>query len=159
MDVTSFKIDHNKLLRGIYVSRKDEVGKEIVTTFDIRIKEPNREPIMDNSVMHTLEHLMAVYIRSDESGWKDRIIYVGPMGCRTGMYIVAKDDLESKDMLKLMQETFKYIMDFKGKVPYTNPEECGNYLDHNLFFSQFEAKKFYDEVLMNMKPENMTYPE
>jgi len=159
MDVTSFAIDHDKLLRGIYVSRKDKLNNETVTTFDIRMKEPNREPIMDNSVMHTLEHLIAVYIRSDESGWKDEVLYIGPMGCRTGMYLLCKGDLEPQDILPLMQKAFNYIINFKGKVPYTNPAECGNYLDHNLFFSAWESKKYYNEVLLDMKPENMRYPE
>jgi S-ribosylhomocysteine lyase len=158
MDVTSFKIDHNKLLRGIYVSRKDKLNDETVTTFDIRMKEPNREPIMDNSVMHTLEHLIAVYIRSDDSGWKDEVLYIGPMGCRTGMYLLCKGDLEPDDVLGLMQAAFEYIIGFEGKVPYTEPEECGNYLDHNLFFTVWEAKKYFNEVLADMKDENKVYP-
>jgi len=159
MDVTSFAIDHNKLLRGIYVSRKDQVGGDMVTTFDIRIKEPNREPVMDNSVMHTLEHLIAVYIRSDQSGWRDRAVYIGPMGCRTGMYLIFKGDLEPEDILPLIRESFKYIIDFEGTVPFTKPEECGNCLDHNLGFTIWESKKFYNEVLAGIKPENMKYPE
>jgi len=115
--VGSFKIDHDRLLRGLYVSRKDNIGKETVTTFDVRMKRPNIEPPIDVPAMHTLEHLMAVYIRSEESGWASRIIYVGPMGCRTGMYIVVKDDLSVSDILPIMQATFEYIAEFKGMVP------------------------------------------
>ena len=156
--VGSFKIDHDRLQRGLYVSRKDHLGKETVTTFDVRIKRPNIEPPIDVPAMHTLEHLMAVYIRSEESGWAEQMIYVGPMGCRTGMYIVVKGDLEVMDILPLMQATFKYITEFEGKVPATVSIECGNYLEHNLHLAKLESKKYYDEVLTRMKPENMKYP-
>jgi S-ribosylhomocysteine lyase len=157
--VGSFAIDHDRLLRGLYVSRKDYLGKETVTTFDVRIKRPNIEVPIDVPAMHTLEHLMAVYIRSEESGWAERMIYVGPMGCRTGMYIVAKDDLSVEDILPLMQATFQYIAEFEGVVPATVAKECGNYLEHNLTHAKYEAKKYLDEVLTKMKPENMNYPE
>ncbi|MDR1531851.1 MAG: S-ribosylhomocysteine lyase [Clostridiales bacterium] len=158
-DVTSFKIDHNKLLRGVYVSRKDPVGSETVTTFDIRMKEPNREPVMDTATMHTLEHLMAVYIRGGSSGWAGRMLYIGPMGCRTGMYLIAKGSLESGDILHMLIECFKYILNFKGPVPYTDLSECGNALDHNLFFAQYESRKFLNEVLLDIRPENLKYPD
>jgi len=157
--VGSFAIDHDRLLRGLYVSRKDTLGKETVTTFDVRIKHPNIEVPIDVPAMHTLEHLMAVYIRGEESGWAERMIYVGPMGCRTGMYIVVKDDLSVEDILPLMQATFKYIAEFEGKVPATVSKECGNYLEHNLAHAKYESKKYYDEVLMQIRPENMNYPE
>ena len=156
--VGSFKINHERLLRGLYVSRKDHIGKETVTTFDVRMKRPNIEPPIDVPAMHTLEHLMAVYIRGKESGWAERMIYVGPMGCRTGMYIVAKGDLNVPDILPLIQATFKYIAEFEGKVPASVSKECGNYLEHNLTHARFESKKYYDEVLTQMKPENMNYP-
>ena len=156
--VGSFKIDHDRLLRGLYVSRKDTLGKETVTTFDVRMKRPNIEPPIDVPAMHTLEHMMAVYIRSGESGWAERMIYVGPMGCRTGMYIVAKGDLSVQDILPLMQATFKYIAEFEGKVPASVSKECGNYLEHNLTHAKTESLKYYDEVLMQMKPEHMNYP-
>ncbi len=157
MDVTSFGIDHDTLLRGIYVSRKDAVGNSTVTTFDIRMKEPNREPIMDTAVMHTMEHLMAVYLRLHKE-WAEQTIYVGPMGCRTGMYVIFKGDLESKDILDIMIETYKYIVDFEGTIPATQAVECGNCLDHNLGMTKWECKKFLEEVLLNIKPENMEYP-
>lgn len=156
--VGSFSIDHDRLLRGLYVSRKDSIGKETVTTFDVRMKRPNIDPPIDVPAMHTLEHLMAVYIRSQESGWAERMIYIGPMGCRTGMYIVVKDDLNVSDILPLMQATFEYIAKFEGKVPAAVSKECGNYLEHNLTHARHESKKYYDEVLTKMKPENMNYP-
>ncbi len=157
MDVTSFGIDHDLLLRGIYVSRKDTVENGMVTTFDIRMKEPNREPVMDTAVMHTLEHLMAVYLR-DHPVWAEKTIYVGPMGCRTGMYVIFKGDLEAKDIAGIITDTFKYITDFSGPVPAAQPKQCGNYLDHNLRITQWEARKYLNEVLLNLKPENMEYP-
>ena len=116
MDVTSFGIDHDILLRGIYVSRIDTVENGTLTTFDIRMKEPNRESVMDTSVMHTLEHLMAVYLRSHKD-WSDKTIYIGPMGCRTGMYAIFKGELTSEDILPIMQETYKYITEYNGEIP------------------------------------------
>ena len=157
MDVTSFGIDHDILLRGIYVSRIDTVENGTSTTFDIRMKEPNRESVMDTSVMHTLEHLMAVYLRSHKD-WSDKTIYIGPMGCRTGMYAIFKGELTSEDILPIMQETYKYITEYNGEIPATKSYMCGNYLDHNLGITKIECKKFLDEVLLNMKSENMNYP-
>lgn len=158
MDVTSFGIDHDKLLRGIYVSRVDTVENGTLTTFDVRMKEPNREPVMDTAVMHTLEHLIAVYLR-EHTVWADKTIYVGPMGCRTGMYLIFKGQLEPKDILELMQETFKYICQFEGEIPAAKSNMCGNYLDHNLVITQIECKRFLEDVLLQMKPENMVYPK
>lgn len=157
MDVTSFGINHDKLLRGIYVSRKDEVGNSIVTTFDVRMKEPNREPVMDTSVMHTIEHLMAIYFRGN-TDWAEKTIYVGPMGCRTGMYVILKGDLEPKDILDIIIKSYEYIVNFEGEVPAAKSYMCGNYLDHNLKITQIECKKFLDELLYQIKEENMTYP-
>ena len=158
MKVASFTIDHDKLLRGIYVSRKDMVGQEVITTFDVRIKKPNFEPCLDTSAIHTLEHLMAVYIRGRED-WEEKVIYVGPMGCRTGMYLIFKGDLEPLDILDLMKDTFKYIADYTDEIPATTSKECGNYLDHNIHYARYECQKFLDEVLENIKEENMVYPE
>jgi S-ribosylhomocysteine lyase len=156
--VASFTIDHDKLLRGIYVSRKDSVGNEVLTTFDIRMKRPNIEPAMDIAAVHTLEHLLAVFLRTDEE-WKDKVIYVGPMGCRTGMYVIFKGDLQPKDILDVMQRAYKFMAEFEGTVPATVSKECGNYLDHNLTYAKWECKKYLEEVLMNMKEENMIYPQ
>lgn len=158
MEVASFTIDHDRMLRGVYVSRKDMVGGETVTTFDIRLKVPNKEPVIDNPAIHTLEHLLAVYLRGNEE-WADKVIYVGPMGCRTGMYLILKGDLESEDIIELLKSTFKFVMDFEGEIPATTSKECGNYLDHNLVFAKYEAEKYYNEVLLNIKQENMVYPE
>ncbi len=157
MKVASFTIDHDRLLRGIYVSRKDKVGKETLTTFDIRIKRPNVEPCMDTAAIHTLEHLMAVFLRSDEQ-WADKTIYVGPMGCRTGMYVIFKGDLSSEDIVDVMKRTFEYIIGFEGDVPAASSGECGNCLDHNLEYAKWECRKFYDEVLEDIKEENLRYP-
>lgn len=159
MDVVSFTVNHDKMVRGIYISRKDTIGSETITTFDVRMKMPNTEPVLENAAIHTMEHLMAVYLRGNESGWADRTIYIGPMGCRTGMYLVVKGDCTPEEVLPLMQGTFKSIIDFQGPVPATTSIECGNYLDHNLEIAKWESRKFYHEVLLNMKPENMVYPE
>ncbi len=158
MNVTSFTIDHDRLLRGIYVSRIDHVGGEALTTFDVRIKKPNTEPPIEISAIHTLEHLLAVYLRSEESGIADKIIYVGPMGCRTGMYIIVKGNMSSKDFLPYVTAAFEYVKDFEGKVPAATSKECGNYKDHNLTFAKYEANKYLSEVLLCIKDENLNYP-
>lgn len=158
MDVVSFTINHDDLLAGVYVSRLDTIGDETLTTFDIRMKRPNIEPCMGTAEIHTLEHLMAVYIRSEESGWADKMIYVGPMGCRTGMYMIVKDDVSPEEILPLLIDTFNYIKNFEGTIPATVSIECGNYLDHNLTFAQIAAKEYLD-VLNNITPDRMIYPK
>lgn len=155
--IPSFTIDHNRLLRGIYVSRKDSVGGETVTTFDIRMKEPNREPVVHAGALHTIEHLAATYLRNDPE-WKDRIIYWGPMGCLTGNYLLMRGDLEPKDIVGLMQKTFKFVADFEGEIPGAAPKDCGNWLQHDLPMARWEARKFLTEVLEVIKDENMNYP-
>lgn len=155
--IPSFTIDHNHLLRGIYVSRKDSVGGETVTTFDIRMKEPNREPVVHTGALHTIEHLAATYLRNDPE-WKDRIIYWGPMGCLTGNYLLMRGDLEPKDIVGLMQKTFKFVADFEGEIPGAAPKDCGNWLLHDLPMARWEARKFLTEVLEVIKDENMNYP-
>ena len=156
--IPSFTIDHEALLRGSYVSRKDEVGGEIVTTFDVRMKEPNREPALHQGALHTIEHLAATYLRN-EPQWKDRIVYWGPMGCLTGNYLLIKGDLESKDIVELMIHTFEFVANFTGEVPGTQPRDCGNYLLHDLPMARYEARKYLDEVLTVIRPENLVYPE
>ncbi|MBS5895981.1 MAG: S-ribosylhomocysteine lyase [Prevotella buccae] len=156
--IPSFTIDHERLLRGIYVSRKDRVGGEIVTTFDIRMKEPNREPVLHNGAIHTMEHLAATYLRNDAE-WKDRIIYWGPMGCLTGNYLLMRGDLESKDIVELMQRTFRFVAEYEGEIPGAAPRDCGNYLLHDLPMACYESKKFLEEVLDNIKEKNLHYPE
>lgn len=155
--IPSFTINHEALLRGIYVSRKDNVGNETVTTFDIRMKEPNREPVLHNGAIHTIEHLAATYLRNDAE-WKDRIIYWGPMGCLTGNYLLLKGDVESKDIIELMKRTFKFVADFEGDIPGAAAKDCGNYLLHDLPMAKYEAAKYLHEVLENIKEENLVYP-
>lgn len=156
--IPSFTIDHNKLLRGIYVSRKDEIGGETVTTFDIRMKEPNREPALHIGALHTIEHLAATYLRNNTQ-WKDRVVYWGPMGCLTGNYLLLKGDLESTDIIDLMKKTFLFVANFDGDIPGAAPKDCGNYLLHDLPMARWEAKKFLDEVLEHITPNNLNYPK
>ena len=156
--IPSFTIDHNRLLRGIYVSRKDAVGTETVTTFDIRMKEPNREPVVHAGALHTIEHLAATFLRNDPE-WKDRVIYWGPMGCLTGNYLILQGDLQSEDIVDLMRRTFRFIADFEGEIPGAAPQDCGNWWLHDLPMARWEARKFLNEVLDNIKPENLHYPE
>lgn len=155
--IPSFTIDHDKLLRGIYVSRKDSVGGDTVTTFDIRMKEPNREPALHQGALHTIEHLAATFLRNDEE-WQDRIVYWGPMGCLTGNYLLVKGDLESKDIVELMKRTFRFIANYDGDIPGAAPKDCGNYLLQDLPMARYEAKKYLTEVLEVIKEENLIYP-
>ena len=156
--IPSFTIDHNRLLRGIYVSRKDKVGGDTVTTFDIRMKEPNREPALHPGALHTIEHLAATYLRND-SEWKDSIVYWGPMGCLTGNYLLMKGDLQPADIVELMKRTFAFVASFEGDVPGAAPQDCGNWLLHDLPMERWEARKYLEEVLENISEENMSYPE
>ena len=155
--IPSFTIDHDKLLRGIYVSRKDSVGDDTVTTFDIRMKEPNREPALHQGALHTIEHLAATFLRNDEE-WQGRIVYWGPMGCLTGNYLLVKGNLESKDIVDLMKRTFRFIANYDGDIPGAAPKDCGNYLLQDLPMARYEAKKYLTEVLEVIKEENLIYP-
>lgn len=155
--IPSFTIDHNQLLPGIYVSRKDNVGNDVVTTFDIRMKAPNREPALHPGALHTIEHLAATYLRNNEE-WQDRIVYWGPMGCLTGNYLLMKGDMKSEEIVKLMIDSFEFVANYDGVVPGTEPQDCGNYLLHDLPMARYEAKQ-YLKVLKNIKPENLNYPE
>lgn len=155
--IPSFTIDHIHLKRGIYVSRKDQVGGAVVTTFDIRMKEPNREPALHVGALHTIEHLAATYLRNDPE-WQDRIVYWGPMGCLTGNYLLMRGDLDSKDIVELMQNTFRFVAEFEGKVPGTDPMDCGNFLLHDLPMAKLESAKYLHEVLEHMTEENLVYP-
>ena len=155
--IPSFSIDHIRLNRGIYVSRKDEVGGEVVTTFDIRMKLPNREPVLGQGAIHTIEHLAATYLRNNAE-WKDRIVYWGPMGCLTGNYLLMRGDLTSGDILPLMKETFRFIAEFDGEIPGAAPRDCGTYLLHDLPMARYEAAKYLHEVLECATDENLNYP-
>ena len=156
--IPSFTINHERLLRGIYVSRKDEAGGETITTFDIRMKEPNREPALHPGALHTIEHLAATYLRNDPE-WADRIIYWGPMGCLTGNYLLVRGDYGPQDIAGLMRRTFGFIASFEGDVPGAAPRDCGNYLLHDLPMARLEASKYLKEVLENLQKENTEYPE
>ena len=156
--IASFQVDHIKLNRGIYVSRIDEINGSYLTTFDIRLKLPNREPVINIAELHTMEHLGAIFLRNHKT-WKDEVIYFGPMGCRTGCYLILKGKLESYEIVDLIKETFKFISEYKGEIPGATEIECGNYLDQNLPMARYEAKKFLEETLNNIKEENLVYPE
>ncbi len=155
--IPSFTIDHEKLLRGIYVSRKDYVGNEVITTFDVRMKEPNREPVLGVPEIHTIEHLAATFLRNDGE-WKDKVIYWGPMGCLTGNYLILKGDLKSNEVVDLMKRTFSFIASFEGDVPGATSRDCGNHLMMNLPLARIEAKRFL-ELLENITEANLVYPE
>ena len=155
--IPSFTIDHLRLLSGIYVSRKDYLGDQVVTTFDIRMKEPNREPVLGQGELHTIEHLAATYLRNHKE-WGDKIVFWGPMGCCTGNYFLIKGDLESRDIVELMRETFRFIRDFEGEVPGVAAKDCGNYLLHNLPMAKYEAAKYLSEVLDVIEEKNLIYP-
>ncbi len=156
--IASFTIDHIRLKRGIYVSRQDTVGDSVVTTFDIRMKEPNREPALSPSALHTIEHLAATFLRNHPQ-WADRIVYWGPMGCLTGNYLLLKGDYSSADILPLMCETFAFIASFEGDVPGASERDCGNYLLMNLPEARWEAAKYLHEVLECATEENLVYPK
>ena len=155
--IASFTIDHLRLRPGLYVSRKDRLGAETVTTFDLRITAPNIEPVMNTAEVHAMEHLGATYLRNDPA-WKDRVVYFGPMGCRTGFYLLLSGDLESEDVLPPVADTFRFIRDFSGEIPGASAKDCGNYLDMNLPMAQFYARR-YVSVLETAAPETLRYPE
>ena len=155
--IPSFTIDHILLKRGIYVSRQDVVGNETVTTFDVRMKEPNREPVLSPSAIHTIEHLAATFLRNHPV-WADKIIYWGPMGCLTGNYLIVKGDITSAEILPLVKETFAFVASYDGEVPGATARDCGNYLLMNLPEARWEARKYLIEVLENISDSNLNYP-
>ena len=155
--IASFTIDHIKLQPGIYVSRKDQIGQEVVTTFDLRMTSPNEEPVMNTAEVHTIEHLGATYLRNKEE-IRDKVIYFGPMGCRTGFYLLLAGDYASKDIVALVTEMFEFIRDYRGEVPGASPKDCGNYLDMNLPMAKYLSKKYLTEVLENITDEQLNYP-
>ena len=155
--IPSFTIDHLRLKRGIYVSRKDIVGGETVTTFDIRMKEPNREPVLGQAAIHTIEHLAATYLRNDPE-WSDKIIYWGPMGCLTGNYLLMKGDLEPMDIADLMRRTFAFVESFEGQIPGAAPKDCGNWTLHDLPAARRAAGIYLHQVLEHLDAGNTEYP-
>lgn len=156
--IASFTIDHLKLVPGVYVSRKDTIGQEVITTFDLRMTSPNDEPVMNTAEVHTIEHLAATFLRNHPV-YKDKTIYFGPMGCRTGFYLLLAGDLTSREIVPLMIEMFEFIRDFKDEVPGASPKDCGNYLDMNLPMANYLAKRYLDNVLYNIDDSRLVYPE
>lgn len=156
--ITSFTIDHIKLMPGVYVSRKDPVGDRLITTFDIRMTKPNGEPVMNTAEMHAIEHLAATFLRNHKE-FGNQIIYFGPMGCRTGFYLLLAGDYESKAIVPLLIEMFEFIRDFKDNVPGASAKDCGNYLDMNLPMANYLANKFLNEVLYHIDETRLVYPK
>ncbi len=155
--IPSFTVDHNKLDRGLYVSRQDRVGSEIITTFDMRMKKPNVEPVVDVPTLHAMEHLAATFLRNHEE-WKERVIYFGPMGCRTGNYLILAGDLKPMDIQDLLIKLYSFMAEYKDEIPGANAKDCGNYLSMDLPMSKYESKKFLDEVLRDLSANNTVYP-
>ena len=155
--ITSFTIDHLRLLPGLYVSRKDKVGSETVTTFDLRLTRPNLEPVMNTAEVHTIEHLAATYLRN-QPDWKDKVLYFGPMGCRTGFYLLLAGDYESEDIVPLVLSCFRFIRDYRGEVPGARARDCGNYLDMNLPMANYWGGR-YAALLENIDETRLIYPE
>ena len=156
--IASFTIDHIRLQPGVYVSRKDRVGSETITTFDLRMTSPNKEPVMNTAEVHTIEHLGATFLRNHPD-YKEKVIYFGPMGCRTGFYLLLAGDYESKNIVPLMIEMYEFIRDFKDEVPGASPKDCGNYLDMNLPMANYLAAKYLDTVLYRIEGSRLVYPE
>ena len=156
--ITSFTIDHLKLLPGLYVSRKDIAGDCVITTFDIRMTRPNYEPVLNTAEVHTIEHLGATFLRNHPD-YSDKVLYFGPMGCRTGFYMVLAGDYTSKDILPLIKEMYLFMKDFEGDGPGACAKDCGNYLDMNLNMAKYVCNRYYNEVLCNITDERLVYPE
>lgn len=156
--ITSFTIDHIKLQPGVYVSRKDKVGAETLTTFDLRMTSPNEEPVMNTAEVHTIEHLGATFLRNHPD-YKEKTVYFGPMGCRTGFYLILAGNYESRDIVPLMIEMYEFIRDYKDAVPGASPMDCGNYLDMNLPMAKYLADRFLKETLLVIDEKRLNYPE
>lgn len=156
--ITSFTINHLKLEPGVYVSRVDHYNGAAITTFDLRMTAPNREPVMNTAEMHTIEHLGATFLRNDPE-WAERIVYFGPMGCRTGFYMLLAGELTSKEVAPLVTRMFEFIRDFEGDIPGAAPRDCGNYLDQNLTMAHFLAKRYLEKALYGIDDAHLIYPE
>ena len=152
--IESFHVNHINLYPGIYVSRRDYHDSVCVTTFDLRFTSPNREPVMDTPAIHTIEHLGATYLRNSE--YKSDVVYFGPMGCRTGFYLLMFNELESEDIYELVNSMCKYILNFEGEIPGARKEECGNYSEQNLDMAKYYVKKYLDEL---NEYKRFVYPE
>ncbi len=155
--ITSFTVDHIRLIPGVYVSRKDPVGDTVVTTFDLRMTSPNDEPVMNIAEMHAIEHLGATFLRNHPL-YGTKTLYFGPMGCRTGFYLLLIGDFESADIVNLLIEMYEFIRDYEGDIPGAAPQDCGNYLDMNLPMAKWLARRYLDEVLYDIPEERLHYP-
>lgn len=156
--IASFTIDHTRLLPGVYVSRKDNINGNVITTFDLRVTRPNYEPVINTAEIHTIEHLAATFLRNHDV-YGEKIVYFGPMGCRTGFYLIMAGDYESKDIIDLMIELFEFMSCFDDEVPGASAKDCGNYLDMNLPMARYVSKKYLEEVLLNITDNQLIYPE
>ena len=156
--ITSFTIDHIKLQPGIYVSRRDPVGNSLITTFDLRMTSPNEEPVMNTAEMHAIEHLAATFLRNHKD-YRDKVIYFGPMGFRTGFYLLLAGDYSSGDILPLMVEMYEFIRAYEGEIPEASARDCGNYQDMNLNMAKYLARKYLDQVLYGIDESRLVYPE
>ena len=155
--ITSFTIDHIKLQPGLYVSRKDKVGDQTVTTFDLRVTKTNEEPVINTAELHTIEHLAATFLRN-EPQWKEKVLYFGPMGCRTGFYLLLTGDYTSAEVVPLVLDCFRFIRDYEGEVPGASAKDCGNYLDMNLPMAKYWGAR-YAALLENIDESRLVYPE
>ena len=155
--ISSFTVNHLNLLTGVYVSRKDYLQSDTLTTFDLRFTKPNDEPVMDTGAIHAIEHLGATFLRNDEE-WASKIIYFGPMGCRTGFYLILSGDLESKQIIDLLHRMIQFVIGYEGEIPGASAKDCGNYIDMNLPMAKFYAKKYLNEVLLNISEDRINYP-
>lgn len=155
--IASFTIDHILLQPGLYVSRKDRIGAETVTTFDLRLTSPNEEPVMNTAEVHTIEHLAATFLRNDPQ-WSDKVVYFGPMGCRTGFYLLLAGDLSSKEILPLVRECFRFIATYSGEIPGASARDCGNYLDMNLPMANYWGRR-YLSLLESIDDSRLVYPQ
>ena len=155
--IASFTINHLELLPGAYVSRQDKFGDTVLTTFDIRMTRPNYEPVMNTAEMHAIEHLAATFLRNHKD-YSDKTVYFGPMGCRTGFYLILNGDYKSKDIVPLLTELYKFIANFEGEIPGASARDCGNFLDMNLPMAKYLANKFLNDILLNIGDKNLIYP-
>lgn len=156
--IASFTVNHLELLPGIYVSRKDKIETSVATTFDIRMTRPNFEPVMNTAEIHTIEHLGATFLRNHKD-YADKTIYFGPMGCRTGFYLILAGDYQSRDISSLIIEMYEFIRDYEGAVPGASARDCGNYLDLNLDMAKYVAEKYLTNTLYQLNDKNLNYPD
>jgi len=157
--VASFNIDHDRLLPGLYVSRRDKRGNSAVTTFDIRMKRPNAEPPIGAAAIHTLEHMLAVYLRGHSGAFAEKVLYIGPMGCRTGMYLLVWGDAEPADVSGVLTDAFAFAAKFEGDVPASASAECGSCREHDLEGGKREAAEYLKNILSHLTAGNTAYPE